>query len=72
MYPYDAYTVHDDICIKTQWTNINDYSHFPSSGSLRTVKFTSDKYTNTTDSRYLEFHGTHWHTSKYPYLDISV
>ena len=26
---------------------------------------------NTVDSRYLEFQGTHWNTSRYPYLDIS-
>ena len=25
----------------------------------------------TVDSRYLEFQGTHWNTSRYPYLDIS-
>ena len=27
--------------------------------------------TNTVDSRYLEFQGTHWNTLRYPYLDIS-
>ena len=26
---------------------------------------------NTVESRYLEFQGTHWNTSRYPYLDIS-
>ena len=25
----------------------------------------------TVDSRYLEFQGTHWNTSRYPYFDIS-
>ena len=25
----------------------------------------------TVDSRYLEFQGTYWNTSRYPYLDIS-
>ena len=25
----------------------------------------------TVDSRYLQFQGTHWNTSRYPYLDIS-
>ena len=25
----------------------------------------------TVDSRYLEFQGTHWNTSRYPYLDVS-
>ena len=25
----------------------------------------------TIDSRYLEFQGAHWNTSRYPYLDIS-
>ena len=26
---------------------------------------------DTVDSCYLEFQGTHWNTSRYPYLDIS-
>ena len=26
---------------------------------------------STVDSRYLEFQGTLWNTSRYPYLDIS-
>ena len=26
---------------------------------------------NTVDSRYLEFKGTFWNTSRYPYFDIS-
>ena len=26
---------------------------------------------STVNSRYLEFQGTHWNTSRYPYLDIS-
>ena len=26
---------------------------------------------NTVDSRYLEFQGTLWNTSRYPYFDIS-
>ena len=26
---------------------------------------------NTVDSRYLEFQGIHWNTSRYPYFDIS-
>ena len=26
---------------------------------------------NTVDSRYLEFQGTFWNTSRYPYFDIS-
>ena len=25
----------------------------------------------TVDSSYLEFEGTHWNTSRYPYLEIS-
>ena len=29
------------------------------------------KNSNTVDSRYLEYQGTHWNTSRYPYLDIS-
>ena len=28
-------------------------------------------YSNTVDSRYLEFQGTQWNTSRYPYLVIS-
>ena len=28
-------------------------------------------FLNTVDSRYLEFQGTHWNTSRYPYLDRS-
>ena len=28
-------------------------------------------YLYTVDSRYLEFQGTRWNTSRYPYLDIS-
>ena len=33
--------------------------------------FVSETLQNTVDSRYLEFQGTHWNTSRYPYLDIS-
>ena len=34
--------------------------------------FKEDKLVqNTFDSRYLEFQGTLWNTSRYPYLDIS-
>ena len=33
-----TYATHDGICIKIQWTNLR---------TLRTVKFTSDLYTNT-------------------------
>ena len=36
------------IYIKIHWTDLKDYSYFPSFGSLRTVKFTSDAYTNNT------------------------
>ena len=32
---------------------------------------TMDTVDYTVDSRYLEFQGTHWNTSRYPYLDIS-
>ena len=26
---------------------------------------------STVDSRYIEFQGIHWNTSRYPYIDIS-
>ena len=30
-----------------------------------------ERWENTVDSRYLEFQGTLWNTSRYPYLEIS-
>ena len=36
-----------------------------------TEKFAPYGIANTVDSRYLEFQGTHWNTSRYPYIDIS-
>ena len=35
-------------------------------------KCSHPSFTDTVDSRYLEFQGTLWNTSRYPYLDISV
>ena len=36
-----------------------------------TLKVKSPKLFYTVDSRYLEFQGTLWNTSRYPYLNIS-
>ena len=41
-----TYAAHNGICIKINWTRLNDSSYFSSSGSLRTVIFTYDMYTN--------------------------
>ena len=37
----------------------------------RRVVHVTDNWLSTVDSRYLEFQGTLWNTSRYPYFDIS-
>ena len=38
---------------------------------MRIVYCQNSFFLTTADSRYLEFQGTHWNTSRYPYFDIS-
>ena len=47
--------------VRFDWT-----PRFPSESAPETAMKQS-----TVDSRYLEFQGTHWNTSRYPHLDIS-
>ena len=52
----------------------SQYIGFDISCKLSPKETTCMKYQslfNTVDSRYLEFQGTLWNTSRYPYLDIS-
>ena len=41
------------------------------SWTVKNIKQNIPILSNTVDSRYLEFQGTHWNTSRCPYLDIS-
>ena len=43
----------DGICIKIHWTYLSDSSSFPSFGTLKTAKFTSDVYTNNKCHRFV-------------------
>ena len=52
-------------CMQTAVTDQTAQTH----SLIRVVLVFLD--TTTVDSRYLEFQGTHWNTSRYPYLDIS-
>ena len=38
---------------------------------IKSKAFSISAQKHTVDSRYLEFQGTLWNTSRYPYLDIS-
>ena len=45
--------------------------HMTEGGFNKFYTSPENRYKNTVDSRYLEFQGTLWNTSRYPYFDIS-
>ena len=49
--------------IRSAWVSVQ---------SNQSICYLPDTVQYTVDSRYLEFQGIHWNTSRYPYFDISV
>ena len=50
---------------------MNEQQHIKPTSVWKSLTSTFESTNSTVDSRYLEFQGTLWNTSRYPYIDIS-